>query len=199
MSLLFETIKCDNGKLLNLEFHQERFNRSRKEYFGTDEILSLDEIISVPEGCKSGIFRCRITYSDKIEKIEFLRYQLRKVESLKLVYDDTVDYRFKYTNREYLTNLFEKRGNCDDILIIKNGYITDSYTANPVFFDREKWWTSDILLLPGTQRAKLLKEGKIFMQRITKDDLPKFSKVGLINAFQSMENMPVIAIRNVFK
>ena len=50
MSLLFETIKCDNGKLLNLEFHQKRFNRSRKEYFGTDEILSLDEIISVPEG-----------------------------------------------------------------------------------------------------------------------------------------------------
>lgn len=198
MSQLFETIKCEDGKLQNLEFHQDRLNSSRKEYFGSNEILLLDEIIAIPEECKSGIFRCRVTYTYKIVKVEFLSYQLRKVESLKLVYDDLVDYRFKYANRELLTHLFEKRENCDDILIVKNNCITDSYTANPIFFDGEKWWTPDTVLLPGTQRAKLLQEGKIFKQRITPDDLSKFLKVGLINALQSMGNMPVIEIKNIY-
>ncbi len=199
MSQLFETIKCEDGKLLNLEFHQDRFNRSRKEYLGTDKILLLEEIISIPDICKSGIFRCRVTYSNKIEKVEFLPHQLRKVESLKLVYDETIDYQFKYNNRQHLTQLFEKRENCDDILIVKNNCVTDSYTANPIFFDGKNWWTPDTVLLPGTQRAKLLKEGKIFTQRITHDSLYKFFKVGLINAFQSLENMPVIGIKNIFK
>lgn len=199
MSRLFETIKCEGGKLLNLEYHQERFNRSRKDCFGSEEKLLLEEIISIPEECKSGIFRCKVTYSDKIEKTEFLAYQFRNVESLKLVYDDDVDYHFKYSDRNYLTELFEKRGKCDDILIVKNSCITDSYTANPIFFDGKNWWTPDTVLLPGTQRGKLLKEGKIFEKKITPDDLSKFSKVGLINAFQSIENMPVIKIKNILK
>ena len=199
MSRLFETIKCEDGKLLNLEYHRERFNRSRKDCFGSDEKLLLEEIISIPEECKSGIFRCRVTYSDKIEKIEFLAYQFRNVESLKLVYDDNVDYHFKYSDRNYLTKLFEKRRKCDDILIVKNGCITDSYTANPIFFNGKNWWTPETVLLPGTQRAKLLKEGIIFKQRITPDDLYKYSKVGLVNALQPMETMPVIEIKNILK
>ncbi len=199
MSLLFESIKCNDGKLINLEFHQERFNRSRKIYFECDKMLFLSDIISIPEVCKSGVFRCRVTYSDKIEKIEFLSYQFRKVESLKLVYDETIDYQFKYNDRQYLDQLYKRRENCDDILIVKNNCITDSYTANPIFFDGENWWTPNTVLLPGTQRAKLLQEGKIFTRRITINDISKFSRIGLINAFQSMENMPVIDIKNIFR
>ena len=37
MSRLFETIKCEDGKLLNLEFHQERFNRSLKDCFESED------------------------------------------------------------------------------------------------------------------------------------------------------------------
>ena len=107
MSQLFETIKCIDGKLQNLEFHQERFTRSRKMYFGIDKLISLDQNITVPIEFKTGICRCRISYSDKIEKIEFISHQFRKVESLKLVYDDSVDYKFKYKNRKHLTQLFE--------------------------------------------------------------------------------------------
>ena len=197
MSQLFETIKCNDGELQNLEFHQERFEHSRKMYFGCNDLIVLDQNIYIPTEFKSGIFRCRITYSDKIEKVEFILHQFRKVESLKLVYDNSIDYQFKYNNRQHLTQLFEKRENCDDILIVKNNCITDSYTANPIFFDGEKWWTPDTILLPGTQRAKLLQTGKISEKRITVNDLSKFEKVGLINALQSMENMPIIDVKNV--
>ena len=175
MSLLFETIKCKNGKLHNLEFHQERFNRSRKKYFDSTDSILIKESISIPEEFRSGVFRCRISYSEKIEKVEFIPFQFRKVESLKLVYDDSVDYSFKYTDREYLTRLYKKREECDDILIVKNNCITDSYTANPIFFDGKSWWTPDTVLLPGTQRARLLREGKITEQKITLDILFKNS------------------------
>jgi 4-amino-4-deoxychorismate lyase len=98
-----------------------------------------------------------------------------------------MDYRFKYTNRERLNLLFEQRGNCDDILIVKNGFITDSFIANVVFFDGRKWWTPDTPLLPGTQRARLIHEKKISVCPVTPDDLPKYEKAGLINAMQDLD------------
>lgn len=197
MCQLFETIKCVDGQLLNLEFHQERFDRSRKMYFDSNSSILLHERISVPDNCKTGIFRCRVTYLKQIEKVEFIRHEYRKVESLKLVFDDSVNYPFKYVDRNYLTQLFGKRGDCDDILIVKNNCITDSYTANPIFFDGEKWWTPDTVLLPGTQREKLLHEGKISVRKITPADLNSYIKAGLINALQSIENMPVIDVKNI--
>lgn len=198
MSQLLETIKCKNGKLFNLTFHNSRFNKARFEYFGIPGIINLNEIINIPENCKKGLFRCRVLYSTQIEKIEFLVHQYRKAESLKLVENDDINYRFKYTDRNELKKLFEQRRTCDDILIVKNGCITDSFSANPVFFDGKKWWTPDTPLLPGTQRARLIKEGKIFECRITPKDLSKYEKAGLINAMQDLEEMPVVPVEKIY-
>jgi len=197
MSQLLETIKCKNGKLENLTFHNLRFNHARRNYFGLSDDINLEEIIHIPENYKSGLFRCRIIYSTEIKKIEFLPHQYKVVERLKLVISNKIDYHLKFADRSSLQNLFEKRGDCDDILIVKNGCITDSFTANPVFFDGKKWWTPNTPLLPGTQRARLLKEKKIFECRITPDDLKKFNKAGLINAMQNLNEMPVIEITNI--
>lgn len=194
---LLETIKCLDGQLHNLDFHQSRFTLARKQLFSDTETISLSEIIQIPEGAKSGLFRCRVIHGEKIEKIEFVPHEYRPVKSLKLVEDNTIDYRYKYTDREQLSQLFEQRGNCDDILIVKNGCISDSYTANPVFWNGTVWWTPDTPLLPGTQRARLIAEGKINVCRITPADLINYSKVGLINAMQDLENMPVIEVENV--
>jgi len=135
MSQLLETIKCKDGKLFNLDFHQARFDNARKEYFKCSDEIILSELLQIPTKFKKGLFRCRISYSTSINKIEFLPHRYKKTESLKLVVDDGVDYQYKYSNRNKLNNLYEKRGDCDDILIIKNACITDSFTANPVFFD----------------------------------------------------------------
>lgn len=197
MSPLLETIKLKEGKLFNLEFHNRRFNKARKEYFGVNSELDLGQKITIPDEFKLGLFRCRIIYSPEIEKVEFISHQYQKVESLKLVVDDLVDYRFKYNDRCHLQMLYDKRGECDDILIVKDGYITDSYTANPIFFDGIKWWTPDSVLLPGTQREKLLQETRIFECQITPDDLHKYQKAGLINAMQDVEDMPVICVGKV--
>ncbi len=197
MFQLFETIKCDNGILFNMEIHQARFDNAFREYFKTSPKINLLECIEIPEFAKVGLFRCRVTYSQQIEKIEFFPHQYRKIKSLKLVDDNSIDYRFKYANRERLQQLSDKRGDCDDILIVQNGCITDSFAANPVFFDGEKWWTPDTPLLPGTQRAKFLAEHKIFECRITPEDIGKYEKAGLINAMQDLDDMPVICTQDI--
>ncbi len=197
MCQLIETIKCNNGKLYNIRWHNERFNRARKELFGLPHEIDLGEIIKIPENCKKGLFRCRIMYSETIDKIEFVPHSFRKIKSLKLVEDNNIDYQFKFSNRKNLNSLFEKRGNCDDILIIKNGCITDSSTANCIFCDGQKWWTPDTPLLPGTQRAKLIYEEKIEVCRITPATISKYKKVGLINAMWDFGNMPMIEITHL--
>jgi 4-amino-4-deoxychorismate lyase len=199
MFQLFETIKCNNGKLFNIEWHNRRFNNARKTCFNIENEIDLNKTVSIPENAKSGLFRCRITYSKNIDKIEFIPHQFREIKNLKLVEDNSIDYRFKYSNRKTLDNLFAKRGNCDDILIIKNGLVTDTSTANIIFYDGKKWWTPDSPLLRGTQRAKLLSEKKIFKCRITLDNLNKFEKIGLINAMWDFDIMPVIDIIRIKK
>ncbi len=195
---LLETIKCDEGKFCNLEFHQARLEKSQKEYFGISPKIKLTEEILIPEFAKNGLFRCRVIYSEQIDSIEFFPYQFRIIKSLKIVEDNKIDYRYKYSDREKLNGLFEKRGNCDDIIIVKNGCITDSFVSNLVLSDGEKWRTPDTPLLPGTQRERLLKEGKIFESRILVDDISNFKKVGLINAFNDLTEMQVVAFENIF-
>lgn len=194
---LFETIKCLDGVLYNLPFHNFRMNKARAEHFCQTEEIQLENFIKVPEDCKVGLFRCRVFYAAEFKNPEFIPHQYREIKSLKLVEDNKIDYRFKYADREKLQNLFDKRENCDDILIVKNGCITDSLTANPVFFDGAKWWTPDSPLLPGTQRARLLHEKKISECRITPADLRKYQMVGLINAMQNLKEMPMIMSENI--
>ena len=197
MSRLFETIKCIDGKLFNMEFHQARFENACMEYFGISAEIKLIERIEIPDFAKKGLFRCRVTYTSQIEKIEFIPHQYREIKSLKLVEVNEIDYHFKYADRERLQQLFRNRGDCDDIIIVKNGCVTDSFAANLVFFDGLKWWTPDTPLLAGTQRKKLLTEGKIFERRIPTSDISKYSKVGLINALNDFNEMPLIDIANI--
>ncbi len=192
MCQLIETIKCESGKLFNLDYHNKRLNQARYELFGIERKIDLRNLIQVPEEYNEGLFRCRVIYSTKIHKVEFLPHHYRKIKSLKLVESNDIDYHLKYSDRSSLQCLFDKREDCDDILIVKKDCITDSFTANPIFFDGKKWWTPEKPLLKGTQRERLLFEKKIYSCRICVNDLTRYEKIGLINAFQNMENMPVI-------
>lgn len=199
MSLLLETIKCRDGQLDNLSFHQKRFSRSISEYFRTDKEISLREVIHIPPACRTGLFRCRVLYSTKIQKIEFHPHHYRKIRSLKLIEASAIEYPYKFADREKLNALFSRRADGDDILIVKNGCITDSFTANVVFFDGCRWWTPDTPLLPGTRREQLIEEGKISVCRISISDLVRYTKAGLINAMQGLEEMPVVQMKHIFR
>lgn len=197
MCLLLETIKIVDGKPQNLDYHQVRFENARKSMFGLKNFELLSEIIKVPEYAQNELFRCRLLYTEKIEKIEFLPYNFRQIKTLRLVESSGIDYSYKFADRTELEYLFNQKDICDDIIIVKNGLITDSFAANLVFYDGKKWWTPESPLLKGTKREKLLAEKTISACKIEVGDLQKYSLAGLINAMTEFDTMPVITLENI--
>jgi len=198
MSLLLETVKLENGRLFNLEYHNRRMNAARLELFGVLPPVDLAEVIQVPDECCDGLFRCRIVYSNKIESIEFIPQQERTFSSLKAVSCDHIDYHLKYADRSLLNELYAQRGEADEIIIVRNNEITDCCIGNLLFYDGQSWVTPANPLLKGTQRQKLLETGHIQEEFIVLQDLGNYSKVGIINTFFDLKNMPIIEIDNIF-
>ena len=67
-----------------------------------------------------------------ILSITFTAYRRKKIDSLKLMEAD-VAYSFKYSDRSVLNTLLQEKGDCDEILIVKNSCITDTSFSNVVF------------------------------------------------------------------
>ena len=57
--------------------------------------------------------------------------------------------------------LIEKRKHADDIIIVKNGLVTDSFYANLAFLKNGIWFTPETPLLLGVQRQFLLSQKTI--------------------------------------
>jgi 4-amino-4-deoxychorismate lyase len=198
MSRFIETIQLLNGELRNLEFHQERFERTRSLLLGLRKHPLLAELIQLPDGLEKGLLKCRVIYEKVILRIEYEPQQLREVHSLQLVYSDSIEYGFKYEDRSKLDTLFLQRGSCDDILVVKKTFITDSFYANVIFWDGEVWITPHTPLLPGTMRASLLSRGLIREGSISPDDLHRFQKLKLINAMNDLNQAPEIPIESIY-
>lgn len=199
MCLLLETIRIENGLIRNLKYHQARINHARKELLNCTDRLDLSEIIvsELTLNIEENIFKCRITYMKEIDKIEFLPYQIPAISSLKLVIDDEIDYTFKFSDRSRLIASFDKRAECDDILIVKEGLITDTSYANVLFYNGKEWLTPAHPLLKGTQRASLLDRERIRVADIRPKDLKHFEKARIINAMIRFEDALDINILNI--
>jgi 4-amino-4-deoxychorismate lyase len=197
MSRFIESIQVSRGVLNNLELHQERLERTRYETLGLKKHPRLEQVIEVPGGLEQGLFKCRVTYGKDIELIEYEPYRAFKVSSLKLVHSDSIDYAYKYADRSRLQELFEQREDKDDILVVKDKCITDSFYANVLFWDGSSWLTPDTPLLPGTMRRSLLRRGIITECRITLEDLNRYQKVKLINAMNDLQSAPEISLDSI--
>jgi len=196
---LLETIKIKNRTIFNIQYHNERFNRARQELFQCSDILDLEESIELALQLDSGMIKCRVLYRQEIERIEYHPYGLPKISSLKKVHTDNIDYSFKYEDRSALIKLLSLRTSCDDILIIKQGRITDTSFCNIVFFDGSKWITPRNPLLKGTKRAKLLQEHKIIEDDVYNTDLKHFKHAGLINSMIDLEDRIWIDIDKIYE
>jgi 4-amino-4-deoxychorismate lyase len=198
MYRLVETIRSEDGILCNLEFHNSRMMRTLSELFGLKKNIDLSRILAVPDYAGKGVYKCRVEYDYEIKKIEFIRYFQKSVRNLKIVEDNTIEYRYKFTDRRSIEKLLEKRNECDDILIVKNGFITDTSYANVILSDISGlWYTPATCLLPGTRRASLLHQGIIREVKINYYDLENYTELKLINAMLGMEDTDGISVRNI--
>ena len=193
MCQLFETIKITGGKAENLEFHEQRVKRSSMAVFGQPLAGGISGLIQCPAGLSQGIVKCRVTYSHRILSVTYEPYTPRLVRSLQLVWDDSIEYSHKFADRSHLEHL--KSGiTADEILIVKNGLLTDTSFSNIIFSDGSSWFTPARPLLEGTKRAQLLEAGLLKTMDIRPDDLSRFREARLINAMLAPDESPSIHI-----
>ncbi len=197
MLQLIETICYEKGNFHRLPLHEDRMNRSRRHFLGKCTPISLSQSLIIPETMKKQKIRCRVTFSNSIENIEYEPYILNKIESLKLVKSDAIAYSFKFKNRDSLNDLLEQRGEMDEILIVRSGFITDTTFTNIAFLQNGYWYTPAWPLLAGTRREESLKQCKIFPRNIKPEELKYYEEARLINAMRSLEEGEPIPIENI--
>ena len=181
-----EAIKLKDGILYNMEYHQERVDRTMHNFHnGRIDLAFLRG--SIPHDAQTGLFKCRVLYSDTIRKVEFIPYEFRTVDSIKAVTADDMDYSYKYADRSAINRLLEESG-CDDIIIIKNGMVTDASSSNLVFESPEGLFTPKECLLRGTKRQQLLDIGTINERSIRAEDIKNYHTIHFINAMVDMED-----------
>lgn len=195
MCLLLESISLRDGVVERLPYHQQRMD---------DAIQQLHQLAAPrlwPELNKldlsvSGHHKIRVSYDKTIHSIEVIPYHKKQIHSLQVLFSDTIDYSHKYVQREELDKLYQQRGIADDILIIKNGLVTDTYYCNILFHDGREWVTPLQPLLKGTMRQFLINTGAIRTTDISVTDLYHFKKAKLINALFGFMG-PEIEIENI--
>ena len=173
---LFETIKIEDGEIFNLDWHNRRFNKTQKELFSNSTSFDLSEFISPPT---LGLYRCKIIYThNKILSVNYFSYEAKEIKTLKVI-QSQLDYEYKYTNRSMFEELLK---DYNEIIIEKDGFLTDTTIANIAFLEGDKWFTPKRPLLKGTTRARLIKEGFLHERDIRKESLKNYSNFALMNA-----------------
>jgi len=107
--LLIETICIRNGKVQNIAAHNQRCHRARSAVFGRGRRINLRSHIEVDKAIWP-VTKCRITYGHQVTDITYEPYLMK---------DD----------RSELADFYSQRKDADDILMVRDGLITDSYYA----------------------------------------------------------------------
>ena len=181
---------------MNMEYHLKRLNRTRENFWSGCRKIEANELIkNIPSS--NSLQKLRVTYNENIITRDISPYIRKNIETLAIVESNTVDYTWKSTNREVLTLLRAQAPSyADEVIIIKNGYVTDTSYTNICFFDGKEWFTPDTPLLRGTMRKFLLDKGVIRETKIQKTDIRHFQKVSLINAMMELGEI-IIPTENI--
>nr|WP_308570321.1 aminotransferase class IV family protein [uncultured Prevotella sp.] len=186
MYRFIETLRIEDKKVFNLEAHNQRLNKTIRHFSPRSQEIDLGEHITADLVQRT---KCHIVYSDQVLSVSYQPYHPRPVHSLQLIECDAIDYAYKYEDRDLLLSLYGQRGQCDDILIVKNGVITDTSIANIAVYDGTQWYTPAHPLLRGTQRELLLRQGLLTEREITPAELFSYRKLCTLNAMLDFEEM----------
>ncbi len=195
-----ESIKCLNGQFRHLALHQARLANTRLQVLGLVDPIDLAKALAVPKYAQVGLWKCRVVYAHEIEVVEFEPYQMKAIKQLVLVEDDEIDYQFKYLDRSRLqAHVSALASSADtDVLIVKNGLITDSSYANVLFYDGCRWVTPASPLLAGVKRAYYLQKGLVTVADIAPQDLRRYKKVALVNALRDFDSLHLLDVKQIW-
>lgn len=182
MHQFVETIRIEGGKAMNLPLHDARMNATRLHFAPHAAPISLQKWLNDAPLSEERI-KARVVYNvDGVCETTFQTYKRREIQWLRMVEDNDISYTFKSTDRHELDHLLALRDGCDEVLIVKNGLVTDTSFTNVAFFDGHKWFTPAQPLLNGTMRQWLLQRGQLTETHITPASLASFQRIMLFNA-----------------
>lgn len=200
MKQFLETICIRDGIPYHLGWHQRRVSATMKYFFPAHtHSWDLAACLDIPPNFHSALVRCRILYNLHHFSTHFFQYTPKSIKTLKVVkMNPQLDYRYKYDDRAFIETMYDQREDCDDILISKNGLITDSSIANIAFRKNERWYTPSLPLLAGTTWKRLVTSRMIIPKPIRIDDVNKFDSFKIFNAmirFEEFQESPIHNIR----
>lgn len=182
MCRYLETIKLYDGAFFRLNLHQQRIEKTISLNFQGTGFFDLTDFLHQQEVPDSGLFKCRLVYDNQSRFVEFQPYHIRPINTLKLVEAQIPASLFKTENRQMYQAAFDQRGVADDVLIIRNGMLTDSSYCNVALFNGHEWLTPCLPLLYGTQRQNLISQQIIQEADISVDSISEFQSIRLFNA-----------------
>ena len=197
--MLIETIRVTDGRYCNAPMHLQRMERSVRELYGCASPLV--ELPPVPAPYCSGVVKCRIFYGKEIGSLEFDSYRPREVKTLRLVEGGDMDYHLKYADRSRLDALRALRGDCDEIVILRDGIVTDTSYSNLLFLSDNGVFTPAVPLLCGTMRQSLIERGEAETLSVSGEELLSgayhIHSVLMINAMLPPGAVPAIPIEAI--
>ena len=182
MCRFVESIQLKDGQFKRLELHQARLEKAFAEFYPNLPIVDLAKILNQSSFPSEGLFKSRILFDSEIRQIEFIPYIPHKISSLKLVETKIQCRTYKLEDRTEFNNAFAQRDNCDDVLLVKNGLLTDTSYCNIALYNGTDWVTPHIPLLYGVNRSQLLAEGKLRTKDIAINELKQYLTICLFNA-----------------
>jgi 4-amino-4-deoxychorismate lyase len=182
MCRFIESIKLLDGVFYRLEFHHKRMNICSDLFYPEANPVDLQSALNDSHPPQTGLYKCRVVYDSKIRKIEYRPYLKREINSLRIVQVQIESLPYKKADRSDFDRAFAMRGNFDEVLLVKNGLLTDTSICNIALFDGVSWFTPSMPLIYGVNRANLIEEGKMIERNILLDDLKNFSHIRLFNA-----------------
>lgn len=195
--MFLETICILNGEVQNIEAHKKRMHETAAYFrFIAPKLPEFETLLT--DGLREAKVKCRVCYHNDIISIEFERYFARSIKSLKLI-NMFPDYSFKFSNRKAMNDLLKYRNGCDEILMVRDGLITDTSYSNVVFRKDNKFFTPNFPLLNGTKRQKLLENKVIKEAEISVDTIKQYERVWLINALLDIEDDISLPIEQIFE
>lgn len=186
-----EVICIQDGQPKHLTYHLKRMEKTVWDIFRKP----LPELqLVIPDAARKGRFKCRVVYDDEIRSVEYSPYKQKQRRRVALVCGDHVHYSYKSVDRRQLIHLVEQ-AKADDVIIVRNGMITDAGYCNLVFEDNNGLqFTPSDALLPGTCRQRLINSGVVKERPIRADEMRHYKSVYFINAMMDLheaQRMPV--------
>ena len=203
MSYYLETFLVAHRRLVRESEHRLRLARTLRcapDSPAVSRLLALaaHEALGAPDVPR---LRGRLVYNLHGEAdFSLLPYAPRRIETLRLVHDDHIDYSLKRTDRSALDACFARRRGADDVIIVRRGLLTDTTVANLALFDpyTARWYTPAVPLLAGTHRSALLSAGVLTPHpNLTPESLVRFPRLRLFNALLGWGEceLPITAIK----